>query len=509
MTQLISGTRVLDHAALQLRIAQAASGLRSLGVGKGDGIALLMRNDFAFFEATSAAGLVGAYTTPVNWHFTAEEADYILTDCGAKVLVAHTDLLTRIAPRALAGLRVFTVPTPPEIRAAFAITQQDAQIGAHEDWDAWLRTHPPITDPSPSPPGSIIYTSGSTGRPKGVRRLAPTPDQIAQRRTIATHVYGMREGQEPVVLMTGPMYHSAPNAYGFLSVQFGATVILQTRFDAQETLALVERYRVSHMHMVPTMFSRLVKLPDDVRRRYDLSSLRCVLHGAAPCPAPLKRAMIEWWGPIICEYYGSTETGIPVWHDSHEALRKPGTVGRILDGAVVKAFDEAGNELGPGQVGELYMRSRTVTDFTYQGRPADRAAAGHGDLVSVGDIGWIDGDGYVFLCDRKRDMVISGGVNIYPAEIEAALMTLPGIRDCAVFGIPDDEFGESLCAWIEPEAGTSLDAIEIRSDLASKLARFKIPKVIEFTSALPREDTGKIFKRKLRDPYWARTGRSI
>ena len=249
--------------------------------------------------------------------------------------------------------------------------------------------------------------------------------------------------------------------------------------------------------------------PRRTRRHYDLSSLRFVVHGAAPCPVALKQAMIEWWGPVINEYYGSTETGIPVWHSSEEALRKPGTVGRALPGGAVAAYDGGGMLLPPGEIGEIYMRAGGMAEFTYHGRDAERAAIGRDGLVTVGDIGWIDADGYVFLCDRKRDMIISGGVNIYPAEIEAALMAIPGVRDCAVFGIPDDEFGEAVCAHVEAEPGHALTRETIRDGLAGTLARYKLPKVVEFAAALPREDSGKIFKRKLRAPYWEGHGRAI
>jgi long-chain acyl-CoA synthetase len=309
--------------------------------------------------------------------------------------------------------------------------------------------------------------------------------------------------------MNGPMYHSAPNAYGLASVRVGAAIVLQPRFEAEEMLALIERHRISHMHVVPTMFVRLLKLPEAVRRRYDLSSLRFVVHGAAPCPAAVKRAMIEWWGPVIHEYYGSTETGIPAWISAADALAHPGAAGRVLDGATIKILDDAGRELPPGEAGEVFVRSTYVPDFTYQGLDAVRREVARGDLVTVGDVGWLDAEGYLYLCDRKRDMVISGGVNIYPAEIEAALVAHPAVKDCAVFGIPDEEFGESLCAHVELQPGNAATAAEIQAFLAQHIAKFKIPNRIVFATALPREDSGKIFKRKLRAPYWDKAGRAI
>ena len=510
MARLISGERIVDLARLMERAARAASGFRALGIGEGGAAAMMLRNDFAMFEASLAAGLIGAYATPINWHFTADEAGYILRDAGARALVVHADLWPQIAAGVPPGLPVFAVPTPPEIRAAYGIDAAPGQVPeAMTAWDDWLARQSPLEGVTPPPRASMIYTSGTTGRPKGVRRQPATPEQTVANEAIVARVFGLKAGTPMVVLMNGPMYHSAPNSYAILAARAGATIVLQARFDAEEMLALIDRHRISHMHIVPTMFVRLLKLPEAVRRRYDLSSLSFVVHGAAPCPPAVKRAMIEWWGPVIHEYYGSTETGIPAWLSAEESLTKPGAAGRVLDGAVIKIFDEAGCELAAGEVGEIYIHASYVPDFTYQGLDAMRREVARGELITVGDVGWVDRDGYLYLCDRKRDMVISGGVNIYPAEIEAALVAHPAVKDCAVFGIPDEEFGESLCAHIERQPGQSASADEIRAFLKPRIAKFKIPKVIEFAAALPREDSGKIFKRKLRAPYWAKTGRAI
>jgi long-chain acyl-CoA synthetase len=286
-------------------------------------------------------------------------------------------------------------------------------------------------------------------------------------------------------------------------------IVLQPRFDPEDMLRLIEAHRVTHMHIVPTMFVRLLRLPDAVKRRYDVSSLRNVTHGAAPCPPEVKRAMIGWWGKVINEYYGATETGVVVWHDSEQALLKPGTVGKPVDGAIVRIVDDQGREVKQGEVGEIYVRAPSLSDFTYNNADEKRREVALGDLVTVGDIGYFDADGYLFLCDRKRDMIISGGVNIYPAEIESQLIDMPGVRDCAVFGIPDEEFGEAICAVVQPDAGATLAADDVRAFLGQRLARYKLPRVVEFRDALPREDSGKIFKRKLRQPYWEKAGRAI
>jgi long-chain acyl-CoA synthetase len=261
--------------------------------------------------------------------------------------------------------------------------------------------------------------------------------------------------------------------------------------------------------MVPTMFTRLLKLPEHVRKSYDVSSLRHIIHAAAPCPAEVKRAMIEWFGPVIYEFYGSTESGAVTFASSEDALKKPGTVGKISPGAELRFIGDDGRILPQGEIGEIYSRIAANPDFTYHNKPEKRAEIDRDGFITSGDVGYIDADGYVFICDRKRDMVISGGVNIYPAEIEAVLHGLSGIHDCAVFGIPDEEFGEALMAVVEPQSGAELDVAVIREQLKTSLAGYKVPKHIEIQTSLPREDSGKIFKRRLRDPYWERAGRKI
>jgi long-chain acyl-CoA synthetase len=281
------------------------------------------------------------------------------------------------------------------------------------------------------------------------------------------------------------------------------------RFDPEEFLRLIEVESIDTLFMVPTMFVRLMKLPEELRRKYDTSSLRHVVHAAAPCPADVKRAMIEWWGPVIYEYYGSTEATALTFANSEDALKKPGTVGKILEGVELRFLGDNGVPLPQGEIGEIYSHIAQNPDFTYHNKPEKRAEIERDGFITSGDVGYIDKDGYVFICDRKRDMVISGGVNIYPAEIEAALHALPGVQDCAVFGIPDEEFGEALMAVVEPQGGVTLDIADIRAQLKSSLADYKVPKHVEIQRNLPREDSGKIFKRRLRDPYWERAGRRI
>jgi long-chain acyl-CoA synthetase len=504
-----SGDRQVGYVNLETTVAKAASGFRALGLGEGDAVALMLRNDIAFFEAAAGANAAGANVVPINWHLKTAEVGYIVRDSGARTLVCHADLLPQIADALPPGMPVFVVETPPEVQRAYHVPAMSGGfVQGTTPWPDWISCQRLLEGP-PARGGSMIYTSGTTGPPKGVRRPRPDAAQLARMDRISAITYGLTPGADIVALMNGPMYHSATYAYGMLAFRHRCSIVLQPRFDAEGLLQLIEAHQVTHMHMVPTMFVRLLRLPEQTKRRYDLSSLRFVVHGAAPCPVEVKQAMIRWWGPIINEYYGATETGIAVWHSAAEALRKPGTVGRAIEGGIVRILDSEGRALPVGEVGEVYVRQTALPDFTYHGNEQARAEVGRDGLATVGDVGYLDEDGYLFLCDRKRDMVISGGVNIYPAEIEAVLISMPGVRDCAVFGIPDDEYGEQLCACIEPEAGSALDAPAVTSFLKAQLANFKVPKTVSFVEALPREDSGKIFKRRLRDPYWQGRQRKI
>lgn len=514
MGELISGERRVDLATVGLRAAKAAGGLRSLGVGPGDVVALVLRNDIAFYEASYAAGLVGAYPTPVNWHATPTEARYLFADSGAKAIIIHSDLLPGLESALPSDVPVLVVRTPPEILAAYGLhPEESAAWDCSNDWDEWLEEFDPVTDGPAEPPGSIIYTSGTTGFPKGVKRAPPTMEQALATRTLILSGFGfaarINDPASIISVMCGPMYHSAPNAYGLQAGRIGATIILQARFEPEDLLRLIEKHRVTHIHMVPIMFNRLVKLPDHVKAKYDLSSLEFVVHAAAPVSPPIKRAMIEWWGPVIWEYYGSTETSMVVACSSEEWLAHPGTVGRLVDGAQVKVVDDDGNDLPAGEIGEVIARNPRIADFTYQGDDAKRRASEKAGLLTPGDVGYFDADGFLYLCDRAKDMIISGGANIYPAEIEAELHKAPGVADCAVFGIPDDEFGEAVCAVVQPQPGVSLHASEIRAYLRGRIASYKVPKQVLFQAELPREDSGKIFKRKLREPFWEGLDRRI
>jgi long-chain acyl-CoA synthetase len=513
MGEIRSGARVRTTEDIMERGARAAAGFASLGIGRGDTVAIYLRNDFPFLEASIGAGMVDAYAVPVNWHYTEDEARYLFENSGAKAIVIHSDFLDPVRSAIPKGVPVFVVPTPPEIASAYGIARAESALTGAKEWDAWLAGFSPMPATLREPPGTMIYTSGTTGRPKGVRRSPPSPTEAQISMKVLARGFGftphLASAGDIVTVITGPMYHSAPNAYGMTSTRLGANVILQPRFDPEDLLRLIEAHRVTHLHMVPIMFNRLLKLPEEVRRKYDLSSLEFVVHAAAPVSPPVKRAMIEWWGPVINEYYGSTETGLIVFCTSEEWLAHPGTVGKPIPEARVRIIGEDGKVLGPREIGEVVGRNREIADFTYHEDDAKRRKAEKQGLIAPGDVGYFDEDGFLYLCDRATDMVISGGVNIYPAEIEAQLHRMPGVADCAIFGIPDDEYGEALCAVIQPQPGANLAAGDVKAYLTGLVAGYKMPRRIEFLADLPREDSGKIFKRKLREPYWAGLERRI
>lgn len=501
--QIITEDRIIDGAAFTDRVDRAAGVFAARGIAAGDIVALLMRNDIVFLEASLACRRLGAYCVPVNWHFAAAEVLYVLRDCGARLLVGHADLLAALD--GACPCETIAVPVPPAIAAAYRLADISRPEGA--DWDALLADAAPWTRPSPPAAESLIYTSGTSGHPKGVQRQPATRAQVAASETMRAQIYGIAAGSR--VMVPAPLYHTAPNLFAHRAVALADTLVLPARFDPRGLLADIERHRITHLYAVPAMFSRLLALPEAERAACDLSSLQFVLHAGGPCAPAVKAAMIGWLGPVVEEYYGSTEAG-PITHvGSAEWLAHPGTVGKAIPGIELAIVDEAGHRLAAGAVGEVQSRNPGYADFTYLGREEDRRALDRGGLLASGDLGYLDEEGRLFLCDRKRDMVISGGVNIYPAEIEAALQTLEGVADCAVFGIPDPVNGEALHAVIEPVVGAALTAEGIRESLRPRLATYKIPKTIALCDALPREETGKIRKRLLRDPYWADAGRSI
>jgi long-chain acyl-CoA synthetase len=491
-----------DPEAFFQRYLRAASALRAAGVGEGDVVAMMMRNGPNVLEVMLATRWIGALWCPINWHFKTDEVQYILSDSAAKVFIADSDLLG-----GLPGLKLDGMTTFVDQRGDVPAAQANERAPAVPDWATFRDAMPRPALAACAPRGAMFYTSGTTGRPKGIRRAASTPEQAARGLEILRYVLGFEPGMR--ALVSAPMYHSAPNSYSIGASMENAHLFIESRFDAEDTLRLIEQHRITHAYLVPTMYVRMLKLPEAVRKRYDISSMRFVSSTGSPCAPDVKRAMIEWWGPVIHEAYGASELGYMTRLDSHEALRKPGSAGKPLPGVQLAILDEQGHPVPQGKAGLIYVHQPAYADFSYIGNDAARQKMERAGLKTLGDIGYIDEDGFLFIVDRSADMVISGGVNIYPVEIEAALQMLPGVADCAVFGIPDAEFGEALAAAVQLGEGATLTAEDVQAYLKSRLATFKVPKVVSFHAQMPREDTGKIFKRKLREPYWAGADRQI
>ncbi|MDM0033573.1 AMP-binding protein [Variovorax sp. J22P271] len=501
------GSRCLDGAALQARADRAAGGFHSLGLKPGDAVAVMLRNDLPYLELMLALGRLGVHLVAVNWHFQPEEAAYVFKDSGARALVIHADLWPRLAAAVPADLAVLVVPTPRDVLRAYGLDDAVVPEGAH-DWAAWRDGFAPCTaEPVPSL-GSMLYTSGTTGRPKAVMRLPGTPQQHAGSRRVRAMASQAREGMRTAVV--GPLYHAGPNAAARVALDMAERIVVLPRFDAEQLLKTIEEHRITHLSLVPVMLVRLLKLPAEVRARYDVSSLENVTHGGSPCAPEVRRAMIEWWGPIINETYGSTETGLVTCVTAREWLDHPGTAGRPFPGMSVRIVDAEGRMLPAGEVGEIYVDpGDNALPFTYRNNEEARRTIERDGHVTNGDIGYLDAEGYLYVTDRKRDMVISGGVNIYPAEIEHALVTNPGIADCAVFGVPDAEYGEAVAAAVVRAPGSRITEAQVRDWVRERLAGYKVPRLVEFHDALPREGMGKVFKNQLRAPHWERAGRRI
>jgi long-chain acyl-CoA synthetase len=474
-------------AELNARTNQLARALRARGLRPGDAVALMCSNRPEFAEVLLAARRSGLRFTPINRHLTGAEAGYILDDCDAKAFVAEArtvesvSLAAKAAPRATTRLAV------------------GGEIPGFDSYEKALAAEDITNIADPTLGTNMLYTSGTTGQPKGVHRPATI---VASPIALAVGYVGGRD----LHLCTGPLYHAAPLAFSLVAPLIeGVGVVLMDDWDAEETLRLVAEHRITHTHMVPTMFHRLLALPEEVRRRYDLSSLRCVLHGAAPCPVPVKRALIEWLGPIVFEYYAATE-GIGTSVGSAEWLAKPGTVGRPADPDHVRIFDHRGEQVPAGSVGAVHLKAPQTGRFRYHKDEGKTSAAYSGDYFTLGDVGYLDEDGYLFLTDRTADLIISGGVNIYPAEAEAILLTHPAVADVGVIGVPSAEWGEEVKAIVKLRPGAEASetlAREIVAFCRARLAHYKCPRSVDFVERLPRQDDGKLHKRELRERYRA------
>ncbi len=488
----------VTYAELDARSKQLAQLFASEGLVAGDHVALLMENNLRYAEVYWAALRSGLYLTAVNWHLTPAEAGYIVDDCDAQVLITSSYL---------ADVAEALVALTPKLRRRLMV---DGTIPGYDSYEQAMDEHPAVALAEEPLGRTMLYSSGSTGRPKGVwRPLSGRAVQEGKPALVPIYVdlYGM--GPETIYLSPAPLYHSAPLLFTGDVLALGGTVVVMRTFDALESLALIERYSVTHAQFVATMFSRMLKTPEQDRRRRDLSSLEVVIHGAAPCPVSVKRAMIEWLGPIVVEYYAGTEDAGATLITSPQWLEHPGSVGRAIEGCQVHVCDDTGREREPGQVGRIYFESsEAAADFHYYGEPEKTARAHHPrhpHWSALGDLGRLDEQGYLYLADREAFMVISGGVNIYPQEIEDILLQHPAVTDVAVFGIPDEDLGEQVKAIVQP-SGVGTAGPELVQDLldhcAKHLARFKCPRSIDFLEDFPRSPTGKLHKAKLRDSYW-------
>src|SRR4051794_18174220 len=490
---------VVTYRELDERSNRLAHLFRAAGLQRGDHIALFMENNPRFMEVLWAALRSGLYVTAINSHLTAPEVAYIIQDCEARALV------TSLAKAEVAGEL-----DESSLGAVTTRLMTDGVIAGFEPYEKAVEAFPTERIADESSGTAMLYSSGTTGRPKGVLRALPTemPWENDARLAGLGTLYKYREAM--VYLSPAPMYHAAPLAFSVSTQRFGGTVVIMERFDPADALRQIERHHVTHSQWVPTMFVRLLRLPEEEKHAYDLSTHEVAIHAAAPCPVAVKQQMIEWWGPILYEYYAGTEGNGSTFIRSEEWLEHPGSVGRALVGKV-HIIDEQGNELPPGQEGSIYFSGGGQFEYHHD---AEKTAGSRlpGGLSTLGDVGYLDANGWLYLTDRKAYMIISGGVNIYPREIEDVLIQHPSVADVAVFGVPNDDLGEEVKAVIQVLPGVTAGDDLARDLLAfcrQQLAGFKVPRSVDFEDELPRLPTGKLYKRLLRDKYWGKTDSRI
>ena len=485
-----SGERI-TFGEMESAANRIAHWLRAQGVGKGDDFALLMENNAHYLQIAWGSQRIGATIVPVSTHLTAEEIAYIVTDSGAKLLIS--------SPRFDGVLEEFRGKCPD------IPVWQIGRPGQPQDFEAAITSHSDTLPEDTAPGLDMLYSSGTTGRPKGIRNTTPQDEdfQFVHPFVMLVHgLFGVPIDGSAVYLCPGPLYHAAPFRWSMTIHRLGGTVVIMEKFDPEAALAAIEKYGVTVSQWVPTHFVRMLKLPEDVRTRYDLSSHKTAIHAAAPCPVPVKQAMIEWWGPIIYEYYAGSEGNGMTMVTSTDWLDHPGTVGKPIMGTP-HICDEEGNELPPGEPGTIFFESENSFAYHNDEEKTAEAQLANG-WSTLGDIGRLDEDGYLYLTDRKSHMIISGGVNIYPQEVENLLITHPKVMDAAVVGAPDPDMGERVVAVVQPvdmgQIGNGLEGV-LREFLQAKLAKLKCPKDYDFRAELPREANGKLYKRKLRDEY--------
>ena len=494
---LVDATGETTWQEFDERVNRLVNGLRAAGLSAGDTLAVVVGNRREWFEIAMACAHGGWTYVPVNWHWVADELAYVFADAGVVAVLVegpYADAVSAaLADERSAAVRLVIGIDGPPI---------DHPGGTSSvPYEELLAAASPNEPTEPRLGGPMFYTSGTTGRPKGVRGALlggnDLPPEVMQL------VAGSFKDLFPIpgrTLLRGPFYHSAQYAFSFLPLVAGSSVVMQHKYDAAAVLDLIDRHGVTNVHLVPTQMKRLVDLPDDVKSGYDGGTLALALHGAAPCSPAVKRAMIDWWGPKVTEYYGSTEGSVVSLITSEEWLAKGGSVGRPVDSVEVLVVDDRGEELPPGQEGTLYFRSKLGMAFTYHNDPTKTDAVHlRPGVATSGDVGYVDEDGYLFLVDRKKDMIISGGENIYSREVEEALQAYPGVVEAAVVGVPDPKWGEVVKAYLVCQAGAKPPAEDVIAHCKKLIASYKCPKQVEVLDALPRVASGKINKVALRE----------
>jgi acyl-CoA synthetase (AMP-forming)/AMP-acid ligase II len=486
-----SGQEV-TYGELEDAANRGAQLFRSLGLERGDHIAILLENHPAFFQICWAAQRCGLYYTAISYRLQQAEVEYIVNNCEARVFITSQSCAPVVEP---------LIDRMPNVEGRYMV---DGVIPGFDSWEDALSGAPALPVPDQSEGMAMLYSSGTTGYPKGVKK--PMPEE-PYGEVVAPNLLGLLYGatETSIYLSPAPLYHAAPLGFTMGCLRHGVQVVVMEHFEAELALEYIERYRVTHSQWVPTMFVRMLKLPEEVRTRYDVSSLECAIHAAAPCPIPVKEQMIEWWGPVLYEYYAGTEGNGFVQLNSEEWLAHKGSVGKPLT-CELHICDDEGNELPPGEPGTIYMDGGG--QFEYHGDPDKTAGSRHPEgWTTLGDVGYLDDEGYLYLTDRKHFMIISGGVNIYPQEAENVLITHPAVIDVAVFGVPNEDFGEEVKAVVQPRSmadATPELALELMAYCRDQLSHVKCPRSVDFREELPRHPTGKLYKRLLKDEYWAK-----
>jgi long-chain acyl-CoA synthetase len=500
-------SRCIERDNFELRARKLATAFYKQGIKENDTIAILMRNDPRYFEVIQACRYIGAYYVPLNWHSVFSDIEHIVYDAKAKILVAHSDLINAFNDNNFVDLPVRQFETPIEIQNAFSLSDTMCALKkdtVQNDLEELLSISSPIESECKPFRGMFAYTSGSTGRPKGIKRKIEDneADKYTVYQALSASLMKLEAGSR--FLVAAPLYHSAPNTLTICSLAANKVdIFIEVKFDAESFLRSIQNNKITHIYIVPTMMIRLLKLPIDVREQYDISSLQYALSTGSACPSDVKSAMIDWFGPIFYESYGASEIGFMTLISSAEAQRKPGSVGKVVAGGSIKILSESKEEMKVGESGLIYVDLPMFGEFSYTNADNTNDEIAFQSYISVGDIGYLDNEDYLFINDRKKDMIISGGVNIFPVEIESVLINMEQIVDCAIIGAPHPEFGEMVVAAVQCHPQQTVTLEQVKGFLEGKLAHYKFPRKIDLYSKLPREDSGKIFKQRLREPYKA------